>query len=142
MRKKEMTLPLLFAAVAFVQCILSLAAVDLGWNYPVSESSNHFSGMLIFAFCLVLMSAYPYHLLRPSGLEVKNYVQTKSFIFGCCALPFVAIMAYISQVYGEGLWYPQAVRNVWEFSIAYVACCLGFMLFLVTTAYDLQHQRR
>ena len=142
MRKREMTLPLLFAAVAFVHCILGLTSVDSGWNFPASESSDHFTGMIVFAFCLVLMSAYPYHLLRSDGREIKDYAKDKSIVFGFCALPFLAIIVYISQIYAEDAWRPQAIRNVWEFCVSYVMCCLGFMLFLVTTAHDLLSQRR
>lgn len=142
MKKREMTLPLMFAAVAFAYCILRLATVSSGWYLPVNESPNHFMMMIVFAFFAVLTTAYPYHLLRPDGLELKNYAQIKSLVFCCCAIPFLAILVYISRMYALDLWLPLAVRNVWNFAMAYVICCFGFVLFLMTTAHDIQSQRQ
>ncbi len=134
-----MLLPLMFAAVAFLHCVLSLASVSLGLDSSADDVP--FLNMIFFALCAVLMTAYPYHLLRPRGRNIQEYACVKSIVFGCCALPFLAIMVYIFQTYGEN-WRPVAVENVWSFCMAYVSSCWGFMLFLMTTAYDLQHRPR
>ena len=137
-----MALPLLVAAVAFVRCLLCLFSPDIGAVIPISENVVEFANMVIIAFCVVLMTAYPYHLLRPQlfSTDVREYALTKSIVFGCCALPFLALMVYIYQTYGEG-WRPVVVENVWSFSMAYVMCCWGFSLFLVTTSYDMCHRQ-
>ena len=133
-----MALPLTFAAVAFLHC-LSILMIGSGWLFPAHDGEIDFSKMLIMAFCFVLMTAYPYHLLQPQRCNVKEYALIKSIVFGCCALPFLALLIYIYQTYGEG-WRPLAVENVWSFSMAYVMCCWGFMLFLVSTSYDISRQ--
>ena len=96
--------------------------------------------MLAFSFCAVLTTAYPYQLLRPNEREVWAYAQAKSAVFGMCAFPFLLLMVYIYQKYGEEK--PLAISHVWDFCMAYVMCCWGFMLFLLTTAYDLKNQQR
>lgn len=135
-----MMLPLLLAAVAFVHCVLCLLSVSGGW-FSSLDNTVDFVSMLVMAFCAVLITAYPYHLLRPHGLNIMEYALSKSIVFGCCALPFLALMAYIYHTYGDG-WRPVVVENVWSFSMAYVMCCWGFMIFLVTTSYDLRRQER
>jgi len=140
MKRKEMMLPLLFAAVAFLHC-LSILWMGSGLFVPAHGEEIEFFNMLIMVFCAVLMTAYPYHLLHPQSfsVDIREYALTKSIVFGCCALPFLALMVYIYQTYGDG-WRPLAVSNVWSFSMAYVMCCWGFCLFLVTTSYDMCHQ--
>lgn len=140
MKKREFKAPIVFAVVAFIFCVFNLLAVHFNWSFPVSDSPYHFANMLILAFSAVLMTAYPYHLLRPSGREIWTYAQAKSAVFGFCALPFLLLMVYIYQQYGEE-WRPLAVNNVWEFCMAYVICCWGFMLFLLTKAYELKNQQ-
>ena len=139
MKKREIFAPVLFAIVAFVYCVISLVSVKYGWNFPVSNSENHFVNMVILAFIAVLITAYPYQLLKPDNREVWTYAQAKSAVFGYCALPFLWMMVYIYHTYGEN-WRPQSVQNVWDFCFAYVACCWGFMLFLLTTAYNLKQK--
>ena len=135
-----MMAPILFAVGAFIYCVLGLVSVHLGWNFPVLGSENRFVNMLVLAFCAVLMTAYPYHLLRPDDQEVWTYAQVKSAVFGYCALPFLWMMVYIYQTYGEN-WQPLVVNNIWDFCTAYVICCWGFMLFLLTTAYELKNKK-
>ena len=135
-----MALPLTFAAVAFLHCALCLISSDTGLIIPAGEDTIDFTNMLIIAFCVVLLTAYPYQMLKPNVRNIEEYAIVKSIIFGCCALPFLALMAYIYQTYGEG-WRPVVVENVWAFSMAYVMCCWGFSLFLVTTSYDMCHRQ-
>ncbi len=140
MKKKEMMLPLLFAAVAFLHCS-SILWVGSGLFVPAHSEEIDFFNMLIMAFCAVLMTAYPYHLLHPRiySADIREYALTKSIVFGCCALPFLALMVYIYQTYGEE-WRPVMVENVWAFSMSYVMCCWGFMIFLLKTSHELRQQ--
>lgn len=139
MERKYMA-PIMFATVAFFYCAFNLLSVCLGWNFPVRDSENHFANMLILSFCAVVMTAYPYQLLQSSKCDVWTYVREKSAVFGMCSVPFLLLMIYIYQTYGEGK--PLMVSNIWDFCVAYVMSCWGFMLFLLVAAYDIKNWQK